>query len=172
VDVSVKPNFRSLGKRFGKRTPVIAAAVTAADPVDLVAAVRQGEAHLEVEGAQIEIAAEDVIVTEVPREGWTVASGGGESVALDLHLTDELLVLGTARDLVRTLQQARKDAGFAVTDRITVLWESDDDLVVSAFTEHGTMISKEVLATELVQAKAPAAIEVDDPDVRVALRRS
>ncbi len=172
IDVSVKPNFRSLGKRFGKRTPVIASAITAADATELVAAVRDNKGQVEVEGEWIEVGDDDVLVTEVPREGWTVASGGGESVAIDLHLTDQLLVLGTARDLVRTLQQARKDAGFAVTDRITVLWESDDDLVVQAFADHAEMIAREVLATEVVQTKAPAAIEVEEPDVRVALRRS
>jgi isoleucyl-tRNA synthetase len=93
-------------------------------------------------------------------------------VALDLHLTDELRVLGTARDLIRLLQQARKDSGFAVTDRITVLWESDDERVQEAFNTHGVMIGQEVLATQIVQAKAPAAITFDDLDLRVALRRS
>jgi isoleucyl-tRNA synthetase len=101
-----------------------------------------------------------------------VASAAGESLALDLHLTEDLLVLGTARDLVRTLQQARKDSGFAVTDRITVLWESDDERVVTAFAEHGAMIGQEVLATQIVQAAAPAAMSIDEPELRVALRRS
>ena len=172
VHVTAKPNFRSLGKRFGKRTPVVAKAVAAADATVLKAGLAEGKASVEVEGEVLELTSEDVILTEVPQEGWTVASSGGESLALDLHLTDELRVLGTARDLVRLLQQARKDSGFAVTDRITVLWESDDDLIVEAFNTHGEMIGQEVLATQIVQAKAPAAINFDDPDLRVALRRS
>ena len=171
VEVSVKPNFRSLGKRFGKRTPVIAAAITAADPARLAAAVRADKGEVEVDGSPVSIGIDDIIVTEVPQEGWTVASGGGESVALDLHLDDRLLLLGTARDIVRTLQQARKDSGFEVTDRITVLWQSDDDRVEQAFAEHGDMIAAEVLATEIVEAAAPAAMELSDPDLRVALRR-
>jgi isoleucyl-tRNA synthetase len=171
VEVSVKPNFRTLGKRFGKRTPVVAAAITAADPARLAAAVRLGEGQVEVEGSPVSLTIDDVIVTEVPQEGWTVASGGGESVALDLHLDDRLLVLGTARDIVRTLQQARKDSGFEVTDRITVLWQSDDERVEQAFAEHGDMIAGEVLATEIVEAAAPAAMDLSDPDLRVALRR-
>jgi len=171
VQVSVKPNFRSLGKRFGKRTPVVAAAITAADPAPLAAAVRSGQGQVEVEGSTVSLTIDDVIVTEAPQEGWTVASGGGESVALDLHLDDRLLVLGTARDIVRTLQQARKDSGFEVTDRITVLWQSDDDRVEQAFAAHGDMIAAEVLATEIVEAAAPAAMELSDPDLRVALRR-
>ncbi len=172
VHVSVKPNFRTLGKRFGKRTPLVAAAIGAADAGALAAGIRQGQGHVEVEGETLSLTADEVIVTEVPQEGWTVASGGGESLALDLHLSDELLVLGTARDIVRALQQARKDSGFEVTDRITVLWQSDDDRVSQAFAAHGQLIGQEVLATEIVQTKAPAAMNLSDPDMRVALRRA
>ena len=69
------------------------------------------------------------------------------------------------------MQQARKDSGFEVTDRITVLWQSDDERVEQAFAEHGDMIAGEVLATEIVEAAAPAAMDLSDPDLRVALRR-
>jgi isoleucyl-tRNA synthetase len=172
VHVSVKPNFRSLGKRFGKRTPVVAAAITGADPGELAVGLRAGKGQVEVEGSLVELTAEDVIVTEVPEAGWTVASSGGESVALDLHLTEELLVLGTARDIVRTLQQARKDSGFDVSDRVTLLWQSDDERVNSAFAAHGQMIGQEILAMEIVQATAPAAMDIDDPQMRIALRRA
>ena len=172
VHVSVKPNFRSLGKRFGKRTPVVAAAITGTDPGELAVGLRAGKGQVEVEGSLVELTAEDVIVTEVPAAGWTVASSGGESVALDLHLTEDLLVLGTARDIVRTLQQARKDSGFDVSDRVTLLWQSDDERVNSAFAAHGQMIGQEILAMEIVQATAPAAMDIDDPQMRVALRRA
>jgi isoleucyl-tRNA synthetase len=172
VHVSVKPNFRTLGKRFGKRTPVVAAAITGADAAALSAAIRQGQGQVEVEGSPVDLSSDEVIVTEVPQEGWTVASAGGESVALDLQLTEELLVLGTARDIVRTLQQARKDSGYAVTDRVAVLWQSDDDRVAAAFEQHGPMIGREILATEITHATAPAAMDIDEPSMRVALRRS
>ena len=172
VHVTVKPNFRTLGKRFGKRTPLVAAAIGAAEASELAAQIRRGEGQVQVEGETLSLTAEEVIVTEVPQEGWTVASGGGESLALDLHLDDELLLLGTARDIVRTLQQARKDSGFEVTDRITVLWQSDDERVAQAFATHGQLIGHEVLATEIVETKAPAAMNLSDPDMRVALRRA
>ena len=172
VHVTVKPNFRTLGKRFGKRTPLVAAAIGAAEASELAAQIRRGEGQVQVEGETLSLTAEEVIVTEVPQEGWTVASGGGESLALDLHLDDELLLLGTARDIVRTLQQARKDSGFEVTDRITVLWQSDDERVAQAFAAHGQMIGQEVLATEIVETTAPAAMSLSDPDMRVALRRA
>jgi isoleucyl-tRNA synthetase len=172
VHVSVKPNFRSLGKRFGKRTPVVAAAISAAEPGALVAQVRKGEGAVEVEGDTIAVGEDDVIITEVPEAGWTVASAGGESVALDLHLTDDLRVLGMARDVVRALQQARKDSGFAVTDRVMLLWQSEDPHVVQAFEQHGHMIAAEILAQEIVQATAPASLHLDEPAMRVALRRA
>ena len=172
VRVSVKPNFRTLGRRFAKRTPLVAAAVAAADPTTLVAQVRQSEGRIEVEGEMISLTEEDLVITEVPAEGWTVASSGGESVALDLHLTDELLVLGMARDVVRTLQQARKDSGFSVTDRVLLLWQSDDPRVTAAFEKHGDLIAAEILAEEIVCAAAPAAMRIQDPDLKVALRRA
>jgi len=172
VHVSVKPNFRALGKRFGKRTPLVATAIGQADHASLAAAVKSGEGQVEVEGEPVSLTADEVIVTEVPQQGWTVASGGGESVALDLQLNDDLLVLGTARDLIRSLQQTRKDSGFNLTDRIIVLWQSDDDRVASAFAQHGEMIAREVLATDISEAAAPAAVEIEEPEMRVALRRS
>ena len=172
VRVSVKPNFRTLGKRFGKRTPLVAQAITAADATGLVTALRKGEGEVDVEGEVVSLDETEVIVTEVPEEGWTVASAGGESVALDLHLTDELLVLGMARDVVRTLQQARKDSGFEVTDRVMLLWQSDDDRVIEAFEKHGAMIAGEILAEEIVHTAAPAAMKMHDPQMRVALRRA
>ena len=171
VDVSIKPNFRSLGKRFGKRTPVIAAAVSDADPTALAEGIRAGSGSIEVDGEIVELSAEDVLVTEVPREGWTVASAAGESLALDLHLTEDLVVLGTARDVVRALQQARKDSGFDVTDRIAVTWQSGDPVVTAAFAQHGDMIAAEVLATDVVNAEASDALILDDPDIAVSVER-
>jgi isoleucyl-tRNA synthetase len=172
IRVSVKPNFRTLGKRFGKRTPVVAKAIVGADATELVAALRNGQGAVDVEGEAVTLDETEVIVTEVPEQGWTVASAGGESVALDLHLTEDLLVLGMARDVVRTLQQARKDSGFEVTDRVMLLWQSDDDRVVDAFEKHGEMIAREILAEEIVQTAAPATMKMTDPQMRVALRRA
>lgn len=149
----------------------MAQAITAADATGLVTALRKGEGEVDVEGEVVSLDETEVIVTEVPEEGWTVASAGGESVALDLHLTDELLVLGMARDVVRTLQQARKDSGFEVTDRVMLLWQSDDDRVIEAF-ETWRDDRQEILAEEIVHTAAPAAMKMHDPQMRVALRRA
>src|SRR6185437_2482221 len=89
VDVSLKIDFRAVGRRMGKQVQAVAKAVAAADPAALVAAYRAGTATVEVDGAEVPLEDGDLVVTETPREGWTVASGGGLTVALDLTLTPE-----------------------------------------------------------------------------------
>src|SRR5699024_6017543 len=97
VDHTVKPNFRALGKRFAKRTPLVAQGIQDADPATLVQQVRDtGWAHVEVEGEPVEINADEVLVTERPREGWAVATESGETIALDLELTPRLRRAGLA----------------------------------------------------------------------------
>jgi isoleucyl-tRNA synthetase len=171
IDVTVKPNFRSLGKRFGKRTPLVAKAIAAAPAAALATSVREGKGDVEVEGETVSLDADDVIVTEVPQEGWTVASAGGESVALDLQLTEELRVLGTARDIVRAVQQLRKESGFEVTDRIQLTWNSDDPRVAAALAEHEELIAGEILADRVVNAGAELGTVVDEPAMTVHISR-
>lgn len=162
VDVAAKANFRSLGQRYGKSTPLIAAAITAADPSLWTTALRtDGEVRLHVpQVGEVTIHPDDVIVTETPREGWAVASEHGESVALDLDITPELHRAGLAREFIRALQEARKQAGLEITDRIAVSWSSGDPEAVLAISEHGETISADVLAVELTQdaERGPSAI--------------
>ena len=158
VDISIKANFRSLGKRFGKQTPQVAAAISAADPADVVARLRAGqEVVLEAgELGSVAIDPDDVLVTETPREGWAVATEAGESVALDLHIDDALRRAGLAREIVRTLQEGRKSAGLEVSDRIHAWWQSDDEDVRAAMAAHGQSIAAEVLAVSLTSGPPPA----------------
>jgi isoleucyl-tRNA synthetase len=151
VSVTAKANFRALGKRFGKQTPAVAAAVAAADPHVLQRALSlTGEAELVVDGEQVTIAPDEVVLTETPREGWVVHHDAGESIALDLTLTPHLRRLGLARDVVRQLQEARKSSGFEVSDRIEVQWSARDELH-EAIVEHGDAIAAEVLATSFTE---------------------
>ena len=154
IELNVKANFRVLGKRFGKRTQTIANAVAAADPSALVAALRAGTAQVSVEGESVDIGADEVIVSETPRSGWAVAGSGSDTVALDLELTPELRRLGLLRDIVRTVQEARKNAGLEVTDRIELWWRvggSPD--AGDAIREHSSTLADEVLATTLTEGK-------------------
>ena len=162
VDVSLKANFKTLGARFGKGTPAIAAAISAADAKNLVAELKSGKAFVVVVNETFEIGPDDVVVTEVPREGWTVASDSGESLALDLALTPELIGQGIARDVTRLIQDARKSSGFDISDRISVIWESANDITVHALLTHHELISAEVLATSWQQGQVAVATAVDE----------
>jgi isoleucyl-tRNA synthetase len=149
LQYSAKGNFRALGKRFAKRTPLVADAIAEADAAELAAALRSsGTATVVVEGEPVEVTAEEVIVTETPKEGWAVATAGGETVALDLTITPELKLAGLARDAVRLIQEARKTSGLDVSDRITLRWFATDADTASALTSHQASIAEEVLALE------------------------
>jgi isoleucyl-tRNA synthetase len=171
VDVSVKANFRTLGKRFGKGTPPVAQAIADADAAELVAALRSaGSVTVVVDGADVELGEDDVLVTETPRAGWAVASDGGETVALDLALTPALRRAGLARETVRLVQEARKTAGFAVSDRITFAWTTTDGELGEALREHGQSVADEVLATSFTEGEPTVATTVDGDDPDLGLR--
>jgi isoleucyl-tRNA synthetase len=160
VDVVVKPNYRSLGRRFGSGTRAVAAAVAAADPAALAAAVRGGgTASVTVDGAPVSLAAGDLVVTETPRSGWAVAADAGETVALDLTVTPELRRAGLAREVVRLVQDARKASGLAVSDRITLTWSASDPDVAAALREHGAAVAGEVLASAFTEGPVGAVGE-------------
>ncbi|GAA3743208.1 isoleucine--tRNA ligase [Salinactinospora qingdaonensis] len=152
VDYTVKPNFRALGKRFAKRTPTVAAAIQGSDATELVRQIRStGWAHVTVEGEPVEISAEEVLVTEQPREGWAVMSEGSETVALDLEITPELQRAGLAREMVRLVQDCRKSSGLDISDRIELWWSASDATAAQAVNEHATTIAGEVLAHSLTE---------------------
>jgi isoleucyl-tRNA synthetase len=152
VDIVVKANFRALGKRFGARTKDVAAAITAAGkPVD-------GALQVIVDGASIQLSADELIITETPQEGWAVARESGASVALDLTLTDELRRAGLARNAVRRIQEARKQSDLDVSDRIELWWKADSPELGAAMVEHASLIRSEVLATYFVEGPPPVEI--------------
>ncbi|MBU6212936.1 MAG: isoleucine--tRNA ligase [Actinomycetales bacterium] len=161
TEVTVKANFRSLGARFAQRTPTVAAAINAlagADASGVVASLRgTGVAQVMVEGQPEAVTIADVTISETSRTGWAVAMDKGVSVALDTELTDELRALGAARDVVRAIQEARKQAGLDISDRIEVTVHSSDPLVAQALSAHGAAISSEVLAVRWQVASLPPA---------------
>ncbi|WP_254790430.1 isoleucine--tRNA ligase [Blastococcus tunisiensis] len=146
VDVSLKVDFRAVGRRLGKQVQAVARAVAAADAAELTAAYRAGTATVEVDGATVPLEDGDLVVTETPREGWTVASGNGLTVALDLTLTPELERAGLVREVVRLVQEARKSSGLDVSDRIELWWTADGPMA-AALREHGEQLDREVLAS-------------------------
>ena len=100
-------------------------------------------------------------MTQTPLEGWGVASAGGETVALDLAVSDALRFEGYAREAVRLIQEARKASGLDVSDRIVVRWTTADADLAAALAEHGPMIAGEVLAVSFGPGAGPAADGAD-----------
>ena len=161
VDVSVKANFRTLGTKFGADVQIIAKAITSANHTEMVKHLRENKSFkLSVDltngSKSAEIDIDDLVVTETPRTGWSVASHAGESLALDLALTPELIQSGLVREVIRAIQEERKKIGLDVSDRISVNWNAPDQ-VASAITSAVAEISAEVLATNLVQDKGQSS---------------
>jgi isoleucyl-tRNA synthetase len=172
VDHSAKGNFRQLGKRFGKQTPVVAAAVAAADAAALAAALAEhGTATIEVDGQAVEVGPDDVIISERPREGWSVVNDQGETVALDLELDDVLRRAGQAREAIRVIQEARKTSGLDIGDRITLAWSADEPMA-DAIRAHQAEIADEVLATEVTEVGDAADFTDAELGLRFSLARA
>ena len=151
VSISIKANFRSIGARYGADVQAIASAIAASDAASLVRDLRKAGSYTIAYGDKsAEIAPDDLVITETPKEGWSVASHSGESVALDLTLTPELITAGLMREVIRTIQEQRKGSGFEISDRIHVKWNGGAELA-AAISEYSAQISDEVLALSISQ---------------------
>jgi isoleucyl-tRNA synthetase len=160
VSYTVKPQFKSLGSRFGASTQVVAAAIRAADPAVLAHAVASGSASLSVPSlGTVSLTADDLVVTQTPLEGWGVATAAGDTVALDLAVTPALRAEGWAREVVRLIQEARKNDGLDVTDRIALRWSAGDAELAAALTGYRDMIAGEVLAVSFGPGEEPSTSE-------------
>jgi isoleucyl-tRNA synthetase len=167
VNISVKANFKSLGAKYGKEVQDIAKAISATDATSLVKTLRSSGA---TKVAAWEIELEDLVITEVPKSGWMVASHEGESVALDLALTPALIDAGNVREVIRFIQERRKSDGFEISDRITVRWNADAS-VVTAIASASSHISDEVLALEFTHDPS-VALEDNELKVNVILEKA
>jgi isoleucyl-tRNA synthetase len=170
VELKVNPNFRELGRRFGKRTQAVADAIRAVDAAAFVADYRAGSATVVLDGEPVEISGDEVVVAETPRSGWAVASAGSDTVALDLELTHELRLAGLAREIVRIVQDARKNAGLDVTDRIELWWRvGGSPEPAEAIRAHAAQLADEVLAVD-VREGAPDDDVFSVEDLELGLR--
>jgi isoleucyl-tRNA synthetase len=144
----LKPNYRTLGPRFGKQMPQAAAAVASLDAQSVAATLRDGgTVGLSIDGHDHQLTADDVQLVLQPLEGYQVERSGTHAVALNLELDDALRREGLAREAVRAIQEARKSAGLNVEDRIRLTLGGDTGLI-EAIREHEEYVAGETLATE------------------------
>ncbi len=176
VDVVVFPYPKQLGQKYGKGYPKIRAAMATLDQAELAARFQAGETvEVNAEGESFAIAPEDVDVRVSPRSGFSVAEANGYFVAVTTTVSKELEVEGNARELVRRIQQLRKDAGLEISDRI-VLALSGPALVNDVVSLWGSYIKDETLAVEMSQSApdegmATVSFELGDGEATVGLRK-
>ena len=144
----VKPYFRELGKRYGKLMKPLAAALGSLEQEKIAELENTGKLSLMIDGTEVEITSADVEIISEDMPGWSVASEGRVTVALDVTVTEELRKEGVARELIKRIQNYRKEAGFEVTDRIQIVFEPNEktDEVVEQFKDY---IAGQVLATSI-----------------------
>ncbi len=173
VSYAVKPNYRALGPRFGKRMPQVAAAVEALGPVHVARVMADGgEIGINVDGNDHTIGPDEVTLALQPLEGYEVEAEAGHAVALQLELDDELRREGMAREIVHAVQNARKAAGLDISDRIELSLDGDDVLLAAA-REHQPYIAGEVLATSVAyDASDGTTMKLDGRVLQIALARA
>ena len=166
VDVSIKANFRTIGAKFGADVQAIAKALLATDHTETVRTIRaDGSLTLSYDGKSVTLDLEDLVITETPKSGWSVASHSGESVALDLALTPELIQSGLVREVIRAIQEERKNSQFDISDRIVVNWNGTSEIADAIAAQSG-LIADEVLAVDITR---DGRIEITDTEIGLAL---
>jgi len=161
VTYRIKPNLRVMGKRYGKLIPAIRAALGKSDGSIIAKLAARGELlKIEVEGQTIELAPDALLIETTAAEGFACAEDAGYLVGLDTTLTDELVREGLIREILRTVQDARKQAGLNVSDRI-VLNIDGNEPVMAAMSEHREYIASEALVNGWQQLSSPPAFSIE-----------
>jgi isoleucyl-tRNA synthetase len=165
---SIKPNFKTIGPKYGKQMKSIATLVSGFNQEDISTVEQTGGWKGDVDGLNIELNLADFEINAQDIPGWLVASEGGITVALDITLSDDLKAEGISREVVNRIQNMRKDSGFEVTDRISVEIDTTD-AVAKAIKQFEVYICSEVLANSIHFVKlmdgTKEAIETDGDTV-------
>ncbi len=180
VTYRILPVNKTLGPRFGKEFPAVRQALSAADPYAVAAAVAAGQpVSVVVNGQDVALAAEDVLVQAEPLPGFQVTNDPqrGIVVALDTNITPALRQEGLAREVVRKLQQMRKDAGFELSDRIHTTWLTGDEELAASIVSQAGYIQQETLSLSLEHAAPHHAAygetaEIDEATVALGITRA
>lgn len=165
----IKPNFKTLGPKYGREMKQIANAIGALNQEDIQKIEQEGELSLQIENKSIILQFQDVEISSQDIEGWLVASSGKTTVALDVTINDDLKREGIARELVNRIQNLRKESGFEVTDRIDIKMLKDG-LVEQAVNSNLNYIKAETLTAELYfEEKLENGTEIAFDDVNTKL---
>ncbi|MFT4969113.1 MAG: isoleucyl-tRNA synthetase [Chitinophagales bacterium] len=171
ISKTIKPNFKTLGPKFGKYMKAISTVVSSFGEDEIATIEEQGAYNIEIDGKQLELDQEDFIISSDDIEGWLVASDKGLTVALDIHISEDLLAEGNAREFVNRVQNLRKDSNFEVTDKILIKLLINEDFI-PALDKYKNYICAEILATDIEVVSSldnGIAIEVNEIKLEVAL---
>ena len=167
----IKPNFKTLGPKFGKEMKFIANCIRNFTKEDILKIELDGKIPIELDGKMINLELSDVEISSKDIEGWLVANEGSITVALDVTISEELRKEGIARELINRIQNARKDSGLDVTDRIKLTVLKSEDLEES-INKNKEYIMSETLTDELVfvdQLIDGTAIEFDTIESKILI---
>jgi len=169
----IKPNFKTLGPKYGKQMKGIGTAIAKFSQQDIATMERQGQWKLNIDGTEVELTNEDVEIMSEDIPGLLVASEGKLTVALDVTLTTELIQEGIARELINRIQNLRKESGFDVTDKISIEIKKNE-AIYDAIKTHEQYIANQTLAKQIVWVdsfKDDFVKEVDiDEDIKTLLK--
>ena len=171
----IKPNFKTLGPKYGKYMKQISALVASFSQEDIAAVESNPVTEIEVGGERLQLTREDFDIVSEDMPGWLVASEGKLTVALDITVTEQLRREGTARELINRIQNIRKDSGFEVTDKIRVVI-AEDPAVNGAITDYASYIASQTLAVEVRTAERAEGdfindVDIDDKTVSIGVTR-
>ena len=165
VTYDIRPNLRLLGPKYGKRLGAVRGGLQALPPAEVAAAVaaRRSVTLALADGESVELAPEEILVDLMKREGFATAQGPSVTVVLDTTLTPDLILEGLARDFVRGVQDARKQAGYQIDDRIVVQVVADPE-VADALSTHRAAVESELLADQVLVRVATGMSDAVEPE--------
>ncbi len=175
IKKKIKPNFKSLGPKFGKLMKQVSAAIAKLEQNDINDIETKGNCEIEVDNQKIELTKSDVEIVTEDIPGWLVANEGSLTVALDINITEELRFEGIAREFVNRIQNIRKESDFDVTDKVSILIERNDS-INSAVEQYSDYIKAQTLGVSLelieqLDKASTRAIDIEGISVKISVEK-
>lgn len=165
----IKPNFKTLGPRFGKDMGLISKEIQNFGQEQIATIEREGELIMEIAGKSITLSQDDVEISSQDIPGWLVANSNGITVALDITISDELRKEGIARELINRIQNIRKDSGFEVTDKITVNMEKNPQVEEAVLANESYIKSETLTETLIFVETLENGTEIEFDDIKTSI---